>query len=117
MGSPRALGTTPPAGLAEHYIGYEVLDCQCDLHCEYQPVAAVSGVCHDTSVADSERLNNCLIPRLTDQPNNFSIDDFLKNPPEKIQANYIREILETAYNYRRREEQTALAVACRRRPR
>lgn len=108
----RKLGITPPDANAQDYTGYEVLPCQCNLHSEYQAIAAVLGMCHHTSIDDIEDLNNRLLSLLADQPVEFAMSEFLKRTPEQLRDKYIREILTTDYSYRSQEEHTALAIAC-----
>ena len=103
----------PPAPTPDPvYTGVEIFECGCSLPPEYSAISDILTLCHHSSTEEIAQLNEQLLTLLADQPVNFSMSDFLKKTPETLRDHYIRDILHTDYNFRNKEENAALAVAC-----
>ena len=102
----------PAAPREPAYTGVELFECGCSLPPEYSAISGILTLCHHSSTQEIADLNEQLLILLADQPVNFSMSDFLKKTPETLRDHYIRDILHTDYNFRNKEENAALAVAC-----
>ena len=102
----------PPPAPDPVYTGVEIFECGCSLPPEYSAISDILTLCHHSSTEEIAALNEQLLTLLADQPVNFSMSDFLKKTPETLRDHYIRDILHTDYNFRNKEENAALAVAC-----